>query len=169
MTTSNKAIKEIAQKVRAWAQYHAKRRDIQASYDFDYDDLCCMCAYASTVLLECLRARDIEAHLVLGTNHVFLEVDGRILDITATQFAHCEKGKRLNAVEFCTKKHLMSKVRHCDREYWNGAEKVKFKNVTECFNYLKPGIVTGFPASQYWASKQKMRKTIKEAIKHCEL
>lgn len=88
-------IRSIAKIVRKKCEVFAKSED-STNYDFhDHDDLSCMCAVASFVLAEALRKNGFECNVIHGkfylngcyrSEHCWVEVKNKIVDITATQF-----------------------------------------------------------------------------------
>ena len=88
-------IRSIAKIVRKKCEVFAKSR-ASTNYDFhDKDDLSCMCAVASFVLAEALRKNGFECNVIHGnfsrygcynSEHCWVEVKNKIIDITATQF-----------------------------------------------------------------------------------
>jgi hypothetical protein len=88
-------IRSIARIVRKKCEAFAKS---EASKNCDFhnqEDLSCMCAVASFVLAEALRENGLECNVVHGnfylngcyrSEHCWVEVKNKIVDITATQF-----------------------------------------------------------------------------------
>lgn len=79
-------ITTITEGVREWAEEYA-----DANPDHCYDDLCGLCAIASTKLCYELRENGYDAIIGVSslgwfTYHAFVIVDDHIVDITATQF-----------------------------------------------------------------------------------
>lgn len=68
---------------RDWAEQNYERYE-------SYENLCGMCAIASSRLWMLLSTKNIKTRFIVaddvGNCHVFLEYNGLILDITATQF-----------------------------------------------------------------------------------
>ena len=81
---------ETAALARLWAEERASRLD-----DSDPDDLSCYCAIASVKLSMLLTAAAIKHRIAMADDlcgsHVFVLVDGWIVDVTATQFGVDDK------------------------------------------------------------------------------
>jgi len=96
-------LREIAEETRKVCEKFAMSDD-SGDYDYCYrSDLACMCAVASFALRENLKKHGIESKVVKGyfvrefsnriskEHHCWVEAEGLILDITATQFGHYHK------------------------------------------------------------------------------
>lgn len=150
-------LKAIASKVRTWAEEHVKALNQSKRYhDFSENDLSCMCAYASTVLLSYLHWLGVHnAVLIANEYHCFVMVDDYVVDVTATQF--CGNFKK---VEVCRLKTIREKSKYGN--YW--ATDFKFESVEKAFSYLDPRKSTGFPKSQYFTTKAQMKLVVTKAI-----
>lgn len=79
-----RAVKSAAIEVRDWAE--------ENHHEYGHDkDLCGMCAIASARLFNALADKGINSTIILNTEspygcHVYLIVDGYVVDVTATQF-----------------------------------------------------------------------------------
>lgn len=157
------AILEIARSVRKWAEHHVSSEEtVNSGYDFSGDpDLCCMCAYASTVLLDQLHKKGITcAKLVTNQYHCFIEIENNILDITATQFS-----SSFNKVVYQKRNSFLNKdlfkKRPSNQEYWE--KSLEFDCVESAFKALNPSSTGGFPQTQYFKSKKELHKILKQA------
>lgn len=79
-----KLIRKLANEVRKWAEHIQKTTDDEYGYD---EDLCGLCAIASARLHFRLKQHNIESTIIHGWAHVFLVIEGVVVDVTATQFA----------------------------------------------------------------------------------
>lgn len=80
--TTETTIREIAQKVRVWAEN--KAHNSNGRYP---PNLMGLCAISSARLHMELENKSIDATLNLADGHVFVMVDDYIVDVTATQFS----------------------------------------------------------------------------------
>jgi hypothetical protein len=99
-----KLIRSIARRIRKRCEDFACSKESNGHDFHDNEDLSCMCAVASFALHEALKRRGIRSKVIkgcyylspksqknddmgtLGMTHCWLEVDDKIVDITATQF-----------------------------------------------------------------------------------
>jgi hypothetical protein len=73
--------------VREWCEQKQKKAP-----PFTYNEnLAGMCAVASAKLFKSLETLNIKAEIAANHNHVFLVVDGHVVDVTSTQFHRDEK------------------------------------------------------------------------------
>ena len=87
---NKKAILKIAKKVRRQCEIFVKSPDA-LGHDFaNKSNLTCMCAVASHALTTALKKQNISCKMIHGkfgyASHCWVEVDGHMVDITATQF-----------------------------------------------------------------------------------
>jgi hypothetical protein len=92
----NPEVIRIARKTRREIERH--KEDLRNAGMSCWHDLCGLCAFASRVLQLRLQAAGFDAKLVQGNGdpkgttlyatHVWVELDGKVVDITATQFTH---------------------------------------------------------------------------------
>ena len=161
MTANDQKVLNIAHSVRDWCEQEVTRRP---GYDFHNDTaLSCMCAYASTVLMACLAHFGVKnVSFAYGTQHAFLRVNRKILDITATQFVTVE-GQPSHRVEFAHARSIRAKYKY--PEYWTTLH--KYENLDDVFDALHPDSKTGFPKEQYWSSRKDMKNSVRSAIAFC--
>jgi len=86
----NEKILHIAKQVRKWCEAFVDTDGNQKKYNFDYS-LCGMCAAASFALHDALKKHGIKSKVINGTfdgdfEHCWIEIEDKIIDITATQF-----------------------------------------------------------------------------------
>ena len=74
-------VRQIATNVRRWAERKNDRLDMF------YSDLCGMCAIASAELFCRLKNEGFKPVLVHAFGHVYVELEGYIVDVTCTQFS----------------------------------------------------------------------------------
>lgn len=79
----NDEIKKIAESVHRWALRH---RSKFRNENKDRPDLFCMCGIASWELFKRLKVAGYSPVVVIGLNHVFVKLNGYIVDITSKQF-----------------------------------------------------------------------------------
>lgn len=82
MSESSK-IRNIARRIRRWAVLQA------AKHNFP-DDLQGLCAIAARRLFLEFKNEGYSPKIAYQKNHCFVLVDGYLVDVTATQFAHAE-------------------------------------------------------------------------------
>lgn len=122
---------KIARRTRRWAMRNREKFDC-------WSDLGGLCAIASSKLFQNLEAAGIPAKLKLaleedGCAHVYVEVDGYIVDITATQFSSAHA-----AVQVVPPQSPLRKA-----WWWDG--KKAFKSVKALVAHQ---VKTGWPAEQ---------------------
>lgn len=78
--TVNDTITSIMKDVRSWAE------STQAEFHQWHDNLCGMCVICSYILYKKLKKAGYKPYFVSTWGHAFIELDGYILDVTATQF-----------------------------------------------------------------------------------
>jgi hypothetical protein len=78
--TKQQRLIRIASNVRKWAE-KARPRNRPKNLEF-------MCGRASGELFKRLAAAGFNPTIVIGACHAFIECDGYVLDVTATQFNH---------------------------------------------------------------------------------
>lgn len=162
MESNDKHILEIAHAVRDWCEQHVRRTPF---YDFYQSKaLDCMCAYASTVLMGCLTHFGVSgATLHVSNYHVYLSVNHKVLDITATQF-RTRSDSESHRVEYVPMSSILA--RYPDADFWE--EEHRCSSVEDAFQALNPGSAAGFPEEQYWERRSRMWQTIHSAIRFCE-
>lgn len=161
MTSNDQKVLNIAHAVRDWCEREVTRL---TGYDFSGDpSLSCMCAYASTVLMACLNHFGIQnVFFCCGTQHAFLRVNRKILDITATQFVTVD-GQLSHRVEFAHAQSIRAKYKF--PVHWTTLN--KYQNLDDVFDALHPDSKTGFPKEQYWVSRKGMKSSARSAIAFC--
>ena len=156
-------VRRIAYAVRDWSEHNSRRA---RRYDFYRDEtLCGMCAYASTVLMDCLHRFGVdEAVLVVNDIHAHVRLRGRVIDVTATQFRPA-LGETPSRVEIGRLFEIKARYKKCDHEAWC-AEEI-YISADQAFEGLNPACKNGFPATQYWTSRPAMRRSIEQAMAFC--
>lgn len=75
-----RSLKSIAEEVRGYFERGVK---LLGKYD---PDLCGLCGIASIFLYQRLKNEGYEPQMATSTSHIYIICDGKIVDITATQF-----------------------------------------------------------------------------------
>lgn len=63
----------------------------ELSWEYISKDLCGFCARGSAILFNELKKRNYEPKIIEGDGHFYIECNGYIIDITATQFGDFSK------------------------------------------------------------------------------
>ena len=158
-------IKQVANFVQSWSRSYVERL-IQAdtSYDFQPASMDCMCAYTSTVLLECLHWLGFKKAILHSNEyHVFICYEELLIDITACQFS--DKFQEIEVTpldEFLTKEVVK---KYCE-SYWE--KKQTYLTVEDAYHGLHHSSPVGFPSSQYFRRKQELFDAINSAKLYIE-
>lgn len=147
MNKREKLIKQIARKTRYAMEKRVVKENILWS---SKDTLEGMCAIASCNLFQRLKNRNIESRLHINEWHCFLTVDGKILDVTATQF------KKLPKVLFCEKNDKILQKKYISRYSPSEAE---FWKIGKTFTSIRG--LQKFQIREGWDEAQIFKETIK--------
>jgi len=125
-----KKVVVLARKARKTAENIAEREDLPYRMNG-------MCARASAILFELLRAADIKALICFGRHHCYLKVDELVVDITATQFGY-------SRVFIVPENELYSQLSEVHQlqlldgtSYWNYEDDRVFNNITDAMYFQR--------------------------------
>lgn len=150
----------IAGAVQDWSVKYVTELIIKDNtYDFYPVSMECMCAYVSTVLLDCLHKRGFtDVVLVSNEWHAFLLRDDLLIDITACQFSEKIQGIQVVPLDkFITQEVVQ---RYCS-EYWK--KTYQYRTSLEAFKGLHSSAKTGFPESQYFRTVEEFNEALYSA------
>jgi len=160
-------IESEAWAVRRWAEEYirAKKHASYMVYLNDADSLACACMFSSVVLLHRLCGRGIEAMLVSSQHHGAIEVDGLIIDITATQADNSFKPVEIRTVE-SFQEHFLQTSRGDLAQWWDFSH--SFTSVDMVFDVYRSDRDEGWCDTQFWRKYRDLQKTLKHADKWIE-
>lgn len=158
-------IEKIAKSVQDWSRLYVTdllKKD--NTYDFNPSIMHCMCAYSSTVLLECLTWQGIpDIALHHNEYHAFITQKSTLIDITACQFS--DKFKEIEITDLSTFLEQDLVKNYC-AGYWD--KKYTHSSVEEAYTGLHCSNPNGFPSSQYFRKKQELFDAINSAKLYLE-